>query len=283
VYVSTACIPGTVSLQQRLNDYRSAGFSAIELGAGVHVSEGDMDWLIQQDSCHFLIHNYFPPPAEPFVLNLASRDATIRERSLDLVKQALELTARINAPFYSVHAGFITDPVGFGTTSFIFPMPKSESEVSDAKQQFVVSLNQILLWAKQLGVRLLIENNVCTPDLQGKLLLQTGDEFLELFKVIPDPALGILVDTGHLNVSAHTIGFDCVSFIDMVKPYICAFHIHENNGNEDTHTPITVESWVVDVLQQSSFSNIPVVIEAKFQNIEKIQEHVDWLQVQLGQ
>jgi sugar phosphate isomerase/epimerase len=224
-----------------------------------------------------LVHNYFPPPPEPFVLNLASADAATRARSLELVLNALELTARLGAPFYSVHAGFITDPTGFGTTSFIFPMPESPREGQAAFQRFVASLHEALNHARRLGVRLLVENNVCSPELRGKLLLQTAAEYSELFQALPDEHLGILLDTGHLNVSAHTLGFDRMAFVEQVAPHVGALHLHDNDGTADTHQPITETSWVQDVLRHLADQHVPLIIEARFAEAASVRQHADWL------
>jgi len=57
-----------------------------------------------------ILHNYFPPPAVPFVLNLASTCNEIRLRSVQHCIQGLQLSAEIAAPFFSAHAGFCVDP-----------------------------------------------------------------------------------------------------------------------------------------------------------------------------
>jgi sugar phosphate isomerase/epimerase len=232
--------------------------------------------------CQFLVHNYFPPPTEPFVLNLASGDKGIRRRSLDLVSEALALTARLGAPFYSVHAGFVTDPTSFGATSFVFPMPASPNEAQSAMGRFTRALEIALNCAQRFGVQLLVENNVCSPEQRGKLLLQTAEEYLSLFRALRSPYLGVLLDTGHLNVTAHTLGFDRISFVDKVAPYIRAFHIHDNDGSADTHQPVKPGSWVLDVLGRPEFAGLPIVVETRFEAVTDLRRYVDWLRTELG-
>lgn len=282
IYASTACIPGTVSLRTRAADYRAEGLDNVELGAGVnleHMSISEIPGL----SPRMLVHNYFPPPADPFVLNLASENAEIREKSLDLVFRALELSARLSAPFYSVHAGFITDPTSFGTTSFVFPMPGSPQDANRALRRFIDMLERCLNRAAELGVMLLIENNVCSRELKGKLLLQNTEEFTALFEAVHDPHLGVLFDTGHLNVTSRTLGFDRWDFVTRIAPHIRAFHVHDNDGSADTHTPIRPGSWVLDVLRREEFSTLPVIVEAKFRTVTELRDHIDWLDHELTQ
>ena len=280
IFVSTACLPGVQPLTSRLLLYRRYGLNAIELGANVSTDGVDFS-EIGKMNFQFLVHNYFPPPADPFVLNLASGDSRIRNRSLHFVRDSISLAARLGAPFYSVHAGFITDPTGFGSTSPIFPMPSSPNEAQAAMRRFITSLKTVIEYAGQLGIGLLVENNVCPEELRGKLLLQASDEFLRLFRSLRSPHLGILLDTGHLNVSAHTLGFDRAVFVDQVAPYVRAFHVHDNDGTADAHQPVRAGSWVLDVLRQPQFAGLPIVVEARFNNVTDLRRHVDWLKDEL--
>lgn len=281
IFVSTACLPGIQPLKKRVADYQQHGLSNIELGAGVTVSE---DWLfriLHNDGC-FLIHNYFPPPVESFVLNLASPDEMVRRRSLDVVCQAIHLTAELKAPFYSVHAGFITDPIGFGTTNFVFPDPASPTEKELAFGRFVESLKIALDVADKCDIDLLVENNVCTDDLKGKLLLQTAEEFQELFQAISSSNLLVLLDTGHLNVTAHTFNFHQTAFVEQIAPFVGAFHIHDNDGTSDFHRPPLPDSWIINVLKQEKFRGLPIVVEAKFTTPGQLYSYVTWMGEELG-
>ena len=280
IFVSTACLPGVESITSRISLYRRHGLNAIELGAGVSVDKDSLSQVAEME-CQFLVHNYFPPPSEPFVLNLASGDDGIRQRSLELVFRALALAARLGAPFYSVHAGFITDPTSFGTTSFVFPMPASPDKAQSTMDRFTTALEISVDHAQHLGVQILVENNVCSPELRGKLLLQMADEFLTLFGLLPSPYLGMLLDTGHLNVTANTLDFDRMVFVEKVAPYVRALHVHDNDGTADTHQPVRPRSWVLDVLRRPEFASLPIVIEAKFDHVADLCRHVDWLKDEL--
>lgn len=281
VFVSTGCLPRVQPLASRLSLYRRHGLNAIELGANVTTDGVDFSEIASMDF-QFLLHNYFHPPTGPFVLNLASKDSGISSRSLHFVRDAISLSAYLGAPFYSVHAGFITDPTGFGSTGFIFPTPSSPNTAQEAMRQFIVSLKTMIEHAGQLGIGLLVENNVCPEELRGKLLLQTSHEFLRLFRSLPSPHLGILLDTGHLNVSAHTLGFDRMTFVNQVAPYVRAFHVHDNDGEADSHQPVRAGSWVLDMLRRPEFATLPIVVEAKFDTIDDLRRHVNWLRTELG-
>lgn len=278
VYVSTACLEERVPMQTRIRQYLDADLQNIELGANVVVSSPRKIVQFHAPGATFLIHNYFPPPPEPFVLNLASPDPDIRERSIQFVSDALRISAKLKSPFYSVHAGFISDPIAFGTNSYVFPETASEHAQHTAFERFCSALEIILTEARKLDLRILVENNVCTEELKGKLLLQTAEEFEELFACVPDSNLGILLDFGHLNVTARTFEFNHLSFISKLAARIGAFHVHDNNGLSDEHKPITADSWELEVLQQANFSSTPLIVEAKFDSVEELSRHVAWLQ-----
>jgi sugar phosphate isomerase/epimerase len=276
VFVSTSCLSAGQSLAERLSLYHSFGLDAVELGMGVSVDKKGLSMLFETAG-RYLIHNYFPAPDESFVLNFASADEHIRQLSVDLAVEAVLLAERIGASFYSVHAGFVTDPTGFDRYNYLFPEPDSESMSECALGRFVESLEYVLDRTSDSGVSLLVENNMCIPEMRGKLLLQSEQEFLELFEMIQSRRLGILLDTGHLNVSSRTLGFERMSFVDRLAGYIRGIHVHDNDGITDRHLPIESGSWVLDVLRREEFSELPIIIESKFESITALCGHVDWL------
>jgi len=278
VYVSTACIRPTEPLRTRLEAYQSAGLRSVELGAGVAVSDRDLRELSSL-GLDLLVHNYFPPPADPFVLNLASADPEILQRSETLVREAMRLCVGLGVPVYTVHAGFVTDPVGFDGMSFRFPEPE-QGEAERAFERFSVVITRVTGEAEELGLALLVENNVCTPALKGRLLLQTPLEFGELFQRLDGPMPGILLDTGHLNVSAHTLGFDRMEFVRRHRDRIRAVHLHDNDGTADQHRPAEKDSWTHDALDylfEGRRMSLPIIVEAAFPDVQGLAAYVHGL------
>ena len=66
--------------------------------------------LKQKYDLVYLVHNYFPPPKEEFVLNLGSTNNEIIRKSISLCKKAIDDAVVLGAPCYSIHAGFYFDP-----------------------------------------------------------------------------------------------------------------------------------------------------------------------------
>ena len=57
----------------------------IELSSGIY--QNNIRDLIKEKSSlnKSILHNYFPPPKQPIVINLASSDISIRKKSLSII------------------------------------------------------------------------------------------------------------------------------------------------------------------------------------------------------
>jgi sugar phosphate isomerase/epimerase len=282
-YVSTACVPGRYErLEDQLRDYRAHGLHQIEVGwCAPPTSPSLVETLAGASHDTVLIHNYFPPPAEPFVLNLASQDDGVRARSLAMAQQALATSAAVGAPFYSVHAGFAGEfsPAALGGTLERHRVAPRDQ----ALDTFATSIRTLCAEAASHDIGLLIEPNVVEERnlVSGDnqlLLLAEASEIDEFMRTIDHAALGLLLDTGHLNVSARTLGFVREEFVEAVGGYVRAFHIHDNDGRTDQHQPVTDESWIWPVIEEPALAELPAVIEARFESVTSLKAHHDRLQ-----
>ena len=277
VFASTACLDANRSLWDLLDDYQEVGIDAVELGtARLDTCERLADRL-RERPLSYALHNYFPPPADPFVLNLASGDAEVGARSVAFVASSLELASELGAPFYAVHGGFAADPVDRGPAGLSFPgEPPAPEAVDEATHRYQERLGLLAGRASELGVLLLVENNVCTRENRGKLLHQTTEDLRDLADAVP--GIGLLVDTGHLNVTATTFGFDRERFVRMLAPCIGCFHVHDNDGSVDRHLPVTEGSWIFPLLR---LVDAPLVVEARFRDAGSLALHIRWLERRL--
>jgi sugar phosphate isomerase/epimerase len=283
-FASTAALPGTADLWDRLDEYTKAGIAAVELGAGISLAETETDALVarlEARGLRYLVHNYFPPPRTPFFINLASAEDATRTMSIELVERALTLSSRVHAPHYSVHAGWVTDPVGRAATSLVLAEPTIGSAAA-AMDRFARSLDRLLGRAEACEVDLLVENNVCTPELRGKVLFADPGDFHTLFARVGCERLGVLADVGHLNVSATTLGFERGDFIEGLSRHIRAFHVHDNDGLADTHQPVTETSWALDVLRRPEFGATDVIDEGHYPDAEALAAHLGLLERETG-
>ncbi|MEZ4701593.1 MAG: TIM barrel protein [Rhodothermales bacterium] len=235
----------------------SSGLDPFDMGQVAHRLE-------QLAPC--LVHNYFPPPDPPIVLNLAAEDRSSLEASLALCRRAIDLSAAFGAPFYSVHSGFVAaltpDMLGNPDAQAAAAATLTADAYERAFDRFCESASTLSRYARAAGVRLLFENNVQTRETAGRnhLLMVRAEEFERFFARLNDSNIGVLVDTGHLRVSARTLGFSESEFCLRLAHRIHAFHLSENDGLADQNRPVTAASWFWPVVRL--FPKATVVLEA---------------------
>ncbi|MDO8577910.1 MAG: sugar phosphate isomerase/epimerase family protein [Dehalococcoidales bacterium] len=264
---------------------KAAGLNCIELGDAPSVSEEDLVELnLLKSLISFEVHNYFPRASRPFLLNLASLDPDNLSRSLEFAKNAVGLCAQLGGTLYGIHSGFRADVALSSLGRALEYTRIADYEI--AYQQMVKSLCILCDHALRTGVTIAVENHQAARcDLiNGKNELLLGYEAGELVNLIKDvgrPNLGILLDAGHLNVAANTLGLDRMAWVEQAKPFIKAFHVHDNDGITDLHQPVNANSWIMKVLRNPVFSEARIVVEAKFGDIGSLAAHVAWLRREL--
>ena len=65
---------------------------------------------IKKLSINSQIHNYFPVPKKAFIINLASVNSQIFNKTFKHLKKSIDFSKEINAKYFSFHAGFLVDP-----------------------------------------------------------------------------------------------------------------------------------------------------------------------------
>ena len=278
IYTSTVCLANTEPVLERIKRYQAYGINAIELGGGVSVDSESLEKLPSL-GLNLLLHNYFPPAKDSFYLNLSSPDKIIYQRSIDYILENIQRSGDWGAKLYSFHAGFITDPVGANEKGLIFSTPPAtHTETEAAIERFAQSLIPIIQKAILHNVTVAIENNVCRSEHRGRLILQTAEEFLDLFQRVSDPKLGVLIDTGHVDITAQTFNFEAKQFIETLRPFIKAFHISQNDGHTDLALPLDASNPVLQILKTF---DVPIVNEAHFEHIDSLATHFHWLKQEL--
>jgi sugar phosphate isomerase/epimerase/GNAT superfamily N-acetyltransferase len=249
----------------------------IEFSSGLPYRK-DMEEIFLTAPIKKLLHNYFPAPEKPFVINLASDDVQICNRSVNHCINGLRLASLSGAPFFSAHAGFCIDPA----PSELGKKLSQNSHIDKKKHwpMFIDSVHQILKEAEKYNVHFLIENNVLTStnlhsDGTNPLLCCDADELFLLMKECQHPYLGILLDTGHLKVSSTTLKFSLDYAIKKISPFVRAIHHSDNDGIFDTNNSIDENYWFWKYLKQ--FQNVYHILEVKNITVEQINKQMDLL------
>jgi len=251
------------------------GLTGVELGSSCQIPVDELKRIIESSSHvpELLIHNYFPRPETPFVLNLASDSPLIRARSVAHCIEAIDLCTDLTLPFYSFHAGFAVDAVPGQLGGPLCSAPRFSK--AKAYRNFVKSLDELCGYAAEKDIRLLIENNVVIQENlvngQNELLLGAdAGELLEILAEVNSPVLGLLVDTGHLKVTARSLGFDREAFLLRVAGKVGAFHLSDNDGVSDSHLEFAEDAWFLSSL--ADFRHATLILETRKNIIAKIKE-----------
>jgi len=246
IYASSGAFLGR-ALADLFDEAAAAGVTHIELSSGVAWQADNLAAVrANRRRFRFLVHNYFPPPERPFVLNLGSADAEIRRLSLDHCRGAIDLAHELETDLFTVHAGFALEPkvseLGRPITGEV------RTDLETCYRIFRDSVGALVTYGESRGVDLGIENNVVAPfNLRdGRntfLLMATAEELVRLATDIASPHLGFLIDSGHLNVSARSLGFDRDAFLETVRPWLLGWHLSDNDGTADSNRPFGPEAW----------------------------------------
>lgn len=266
LYISSQCSTED-KIGSAVRELAELGFRNIELTGGTRFYdgiEGELNRLRKEYSLSYLIHNYFPPPKDDFVINTASRKSEIREKTLALVKEAIRMAQVFDKNLYTIHPGFITEMLPELKEGFFVKDTSSVSSKEDFFKMLELLSEKVIPSNFKVGVENL---GIKTADDKFSFLCDKDDigQFLEYFK--KDSSLGILLDLSHLNITSNIMRFDKDSMLDgIVNDYgnkIFAFHLSENNGRIDSHDVLPVDSWQLKFLMKHRkiFNGIPMVFE----------------------
>lgn len=271
VYISTQCLPQTESLRERLGRLYAAGLHHIELSAYPVGNELNFPLLVKTFPGRLMLHHFFPSDKGKMVLNLASMTAELRRESLKFYQRSIDWSAACGAPFFSVHAGYISDPIGRDEHGFVFSF-STEKEKKRALTNYLQGLTELARYARTRGVVLLVENNVLTEQNKGKLLLSDPEEFQIFLSHWPiDLPIGILLDWGHWQITSRTLKLDLDGF-SRLNQLVVALHLHGNDTFSDQHRPFVPDRDIIKKLQK--FSPAFVTMEGRYAGVASLQAAV---------
>ena len=260
-----------------IDDALRLGVTHVELSSGL-VHAPTLEQEIRRGmtaGLTFLVHNYFPAPLEPKVLNLTAHDPIDLRWSLDHCRRAIDLSILVKGDFYSLHSGYVA-----ALKAHQLGKPDEQAEAfrhatmdrDAAHRLMIASVREVADYAAAKGKSLLLENNVISPVYLAKaptnpLLMTSADEIVRFMAEVDRPNVGFLIDMGHAKVSGTALGFSAHSFLDAVAPHVRALHLSDNDGREDQNLPFGEDAWFYPRLKD--FRHVPWVLEAY-----KLDDHV---------
>lgn len=244
IFVSTGGIKETTAYNTALT-FIEHGINGIELSGGAYEEINLPKYQKLLKLACLQVHNYFPPPEDPFVFNLASVNHLIAEKSMDHAKNAIKLSAALGRPIYSFHAGFLIDPkVSQLGKAIDVPLINDRKVCLDLFLERVADLAE---YASGINVQLLIENNVISDNnikrfSEDPLLMTTPNEAKYIMQNTATN-VNMLLDVAHLKVSANSLGFDRGEMFSACDDWIKAYHFSDNDGKTDSNKSIASDSW----------------------------------------
>ncbi len=249
IFLSTGGFRHQAASVTALNFF-SSGINGVELSGGSFSETCQKDILGLSKKMALQLHNYFPPPEVPFVMNVASADDLVTKQSLLHIQNAILMTASLGLGTYSFHAGFRINPnvSELGSNLSRYTLLNRYSALSLFGER-VLSLAE---FARKHGVNLLIENNVInaknlTVYGEDPLLFTEPDEINTFMSGMPSN-VRLLLDVAHLKVSSFALGFDLLEAHQVLRKWIGGYHLSDNDGMFDSNQCIHDGSWFWEVL-----------------------------------
>ncbi len=197
--------------REQLAMIRQAGFEAVELWAmRPHWDYGDGDHVaaiakacdrlgLTITSVHGPFYRHVDDAKAGQWLTLYHEEPTVRAEALSEFRRVVGVASTLGASIVVVH----WEEWGRG-----------EEE-----------LDALLEAAGEAGVRLALENSHNRPEASVDTLVAV------LERLGPEAPVGLCFDTGH----AHVAEADLVEALGAAAPHVVAFHVHDNDGTDDTH------------------------------------------------
>ncbi len=278
IYISSSCVKHK-KIKDSVQELVDNGFKNIELSGGTEYYDGfdeDLLELKNKYDLNYLCHNYFPPPKEPFVINLASLNDEIFNKSLEHLINSLTLSNKLSSSKFGFHAGFFIDikinQIG---------KKLSKEDIFDKKKsikRFCEGFN--ILKKEFIQIEVYLENNVFsslnskTYEKVNPFMLTNYKEFEELKEFIN---FKLLLDIAHLKVSCKTLGLVFESeLLNMIKQtdYL---HLSDNDGLQDLNLSIKKESELINILKKNDLKNRDITLEI-YSGLNDIKNSIEVLQ-----
>ena len=275
VYLSTAAFADTPGFKTA-KKYFDNGLSKVELSGGIY-NENQIKKIKEIKNIEFNLHNYFPPPKIPFVINLATQDEKILKKSVDHIMQSIDYAEYLGLQTYSFHAGFVVDisPKDIGKTTKSNNFINREIALSD----FIQRLEKISNYANRKKIELLIENNVMKRSsfefLKKNTTLMSDPDEIETIMSKSPSNINLLLDVAHLKVSSNILNFNLDHALDKIDRWIRAYHLSDNDGQNDSNDLSHEDSWFLKKIKKGA---IFYTVEVYNKNISKLKNQVSLIE-----
>ena len=278
IFVSSSCVKNK-KIKDSIVELANNGFRNIELSGGTEDYDGienDILELKDKYNLNLLCHNYFPPPKEHFVLNLASLNNEVYKRSFNHIVKAISLSEKISAPKFGFHAGFyidikVTDIGKKITKTELFNREKCATRFCNAVLELQKTTSKVQLYIEN---NVYSEANFKTYNGEEVLMLTSSDKFVELSKKID---FNLLLDIAHLKVSSKTLGLSFKEELAKMINNSDYIHISDNDSLSDLNCTLEKDSILYKNIKNIDLKNKDITVEI-YDSIDKIKESCQLLE-----
>ena len=279
IFISSSCVKND-KIAESVRELADLGYSNIELSGGTVYYAGfadDLQSLKEEYNLNYLLHNYFPPPQNNFVLNLASLDEEVFTASVEHCQRAIALSKKLGGSKYAIHAGFFID---LKIKEIGKELSKDDLfDIEKATMQFNAAFRELTREAGE-DLTLYLENNVLSgPNFttyapQNPFMLTNLEDYHAMKKELD---FKILLDVGHLMVSCNVLNKPFTEELVALAAETDYIHISNNNSILDENKSLNEESDLTQALKTIDLSNKTITLEV-YESDEKIRQSIQTIQ-----
>jgi sugar phosphate isomerase/epimerase len=149
----------------------------------------------------------------PYFLPISSSIPKVPKAVLNFAKKEILLAKKLNAKGITIHSGKLD-------STFHKEIIKKQIKI------LIGNLKEIVRLGKKYGIEIGLENSwkdsICIKP----------EEILKIVRKVP--GLKVVLDIGHTNAAR----LNPIKYLEKIRKYLSAVHIHDNKGNFDEHASI---------------------------------------------
>lgn len=275
-YVSTTVFDDGTPVVEAVRRLQSIGLNNIELGS-THNYEQDILTGLKISGATFVTHNFFPPTADRLIINIASENAQIRKKSVAFMKNAIDFAEQLGAKVYTIHPGFLADPIGEGRSekSYDFKFAEIKSELTKRYEEhlnfFFESLDELAEYVKNCPVKIALETQGSVTK-KEYVLFSKPDDFESFFRRQYHSGIGFNLNLAHTALASKVWGFNLMQTLNRLLPNTLAIEVSHTDLHYDDHKALVPGGWYLDVLRRLTISpDIPLIFEARNVSLDEVK------------
>jgi len=277
IFVSTTFFGDNSSVYEALDELRKTNITKIELGSNHREEPLELKRLGKRNT--YVFHNYFPPASASFAVNIASRNPKVKSKSIDFIKNSINICSNAGIKYYTIHPGFLSEIISqhndMGNRNFDFVFSKHKVSKKEVMQQTADIIKDLHEYAFFKGVNLLVENHGSITS-KNDVIFCTLSDLKQLKEYVPD--LKFNFNLAHAFLSG--IDIKDKKTAEFIFENSVFFEASEIEEVYDSHLPIlSAQGKVGEVLKyhKDIFKKCSLILEYRNIKIEEVKRSYDFV------